>query len=394
MITAAADAHRLGVQSPLSVDALTGAMFGYLRAPQRVRPTEYWLSQALPHATDPLYGDVSPLVPMDGGRPGTLAGYAIADYLAQHVRRKRRTEPVPHEAWQALMTNLRRPEDLRRLAGSAVARLRYCYAERALTKLVQEHDDGRAAIELADILIRQDRLDRAVEVLSDRVASNPRDRAAVRKLAHTQDLWQRVNEIRPPVGRRAQDMPAEVADFLADGGVCDELRREADAGDATAVERLVERLADRGCVREIRELAERGERPAEEALADFYLAWGEVELLRERAATGDEAAKLRLSKAHRVAARRENADYEVAELRSRVDEGRAEAAVQLCTLLFELRDEENLRAELDAGTPGAAERLIALYTALERQSLVRLRAFGLDADGRLVTDNNVPGKDF
>ena len=66
------------------------------------------------------------------------------------------------------------------------------------------------------------------------------------------------------------------------------------------------------------------------------------------------------------------------------DEGRAEAAFQLCTLLFELRDEESLMAELDAGTTGAAERLIALYTARDHRSLIQLRAFGLDAAGQLV----------
>jgi hypothetical protein len=54
-----------------------------------------------------------------------------------------------------------------------------------------------------------------------------------------------------------------------------------------------------------------------------------------------------------------DAAYEITELRAAVDEGQAEAALQLCTLLFELRDEKRLRAELEAGTAGAADRLIA-----------------------------------
>ncbi|MFI7543493.1 hypothetical protein [Actinoplanes sp. NPDC049599] len=390
MITAAADAHRLGVQSPLSEDLLTGAMFGYLRAHQRVRSTDYWLAEALPHATEPLYGDVSPLFAVDDGRAGTLAGYTIADYLAQHVRRKRRTEPVPHHAWHALVTNLRRPEDLRRLAAGAAARLRYCYAEGALARLVDEFDDGRAAAELADLLVRQDRLKRAVEVLRHRLAADPQDRLASRKLTHVQDLWQRVADVRPPSGARDRGIPAVVAEILADGGVCDGLRREADAGDALAAERLVELLAERGCLREIRDRAERGDVPAAEALADLYAAWGEVDLLRARAESGDRAAELRLSKLHRVPARRTDAAYEINELRAAVDEGTPEAALQLCTLLFELRDERNLRAEVNAGTAGAAERLIALYTAQEHQSLIRLRAFGLDADGRVVTPQPNP----
>jgi tetratricopeptide (TPR) repeat protein len=397
LITAAADAHRLGVQAPLSVELLTGAMFGYLRTHQRVRPTAHWMSEALPHATEPLYGDVSPLFPVDDGRAGTLAGYTIADYLAQHVRRKRRTEAVPHHAWQSLVTHLRQPQDLRRLATSALARLRYCYAEPALTRLVDEFDDGRAAAELVDLLVRQDRLEEAVDVLHRQLGAHPHDRLAVRKLAHVQELWQRVDEVRPPPGRRARDIPAAVADILADGGVCDELRREAEAGDTIAAERLVERLTERGCLREIRDRAERNEVRAAEALADLYLAWGEVELLRERADAGDRAAGLRLAKIHRLSARRAGAVYQIAELRSAVDEGRPEAALQLCTLLFELRDEKNLKAELNAGTTGAAERLIALYTAQEHRSLIQLRAFGLDADGQLVTPGtdplNVRGKD-
>ena len=390
MITAAADAHRLGVQSPLSEDLLTDAMFGYLRRHQRVQPADYWLSQALPHATQPLYGDVSPLFPVSDGRAGTLAGYMIADYLAQHVRRRRRTEPVPHDAWHALVTHLRRPEDLRRVASSAAARLRYRYAEHALTRLADEFDDGRAAVELADLLVRQDRLDGAVEVLGRRLEADPRDRLVGRKLLQVQELRHRVEQLRPQAGRRARTIPAEIAELLDDGGVCAGLREDADAGDAIAAEKLIERLAERGCLREIRERADRGERMAAEALADLYAAWGDAESLRERSDAGDQAAQLRLSKVHRISSQRENAAFEIDELRKAVDEGRPEAALQLCTLLFELRDEQNLRAELDAGTTGAAERLIALYTAQEHHLLVPLRAFGLDADGDIVTPEHNP----
>jgi hypothetical protein len=393
IITAAADAHRLGVQSPLSEDLLIDAMFGYLKSSHRSRPTRYWLSQALPYATEPLYGDVSALSPVDDGRPGTLAGYAVADYLAQHLRKVRRTTRVPHGAWRALAERLRHREDLRRLASSAIARLRYCYAEPALSRLADEFGDSRAAAELADLLIRQDRFDRAFDVLSRRLTANPHDRLASKKLSHAQELSERVKHVRPPADPRARGIPDPVAEILVDGGLCDELRREADADDVIAAERLVERLAERGCLREIRERADRGEPFAAEALADLYAARGEVDLLQERARRGDRAAELRLSKVHRAAARGENAAFQLAELRAAVDEGRPEAALQLCTLLFELRDEENLKVEVDAGTSGAAERLIALYTAEEqvpRWWLIQLRAFGLDADGNLATAESTP----
>jgi len=143
-------------------------------------------------------------------------------------------------------------------------------------------------------------------------------------------------------------------------------------------------LAARGCVREIRYRAELGDFYAAEALCDLYVAWGEKDLLEARAQAGDRAAQLRLSKVHQ---RPESAETELAELRAAVDDGHPEAGPQLCALLFELRDEARLKAELNAGTAGAADRLIALYMALDRFDpgrLAQLHGYGFHADGRIV----------
>ena len=390
IITAAADAHRLGVQAPLGADLLLAAMFDYLRRDKRVLDREQWLPRALPHATRPLHGDVSALSPVDDGRAGTLAGYALADYLAQHLRRLRRTTPVPRSAWLALGEHLRRAEDLRRVAAAALARLRYDHAAPVLARLAYEFDDGRAAAELADLLVRQNRFAAAFDVLGHRLEADPQDRLLAGKLTRVQQLDRRVADIRAGADAPAAVRRALIADLLADGGVCDDLRALADAGDRRAAEQLVERLADRGCLRELRDRADQGDRFAAESFADILLAWGEVDLLRERAVTGDRAAELRLAKAVREPGRPAGAEREMAELRAAVDQGRPEAAVHLCTLLFELRDEESLRAELEAGTAGAAERLITLYTANEHRDLIDLRAFGLDAAG----DTIHPGTDF
>ena len=364
IITAAGDAHRLGVQSPLPPDLLAEAMFGYLRPDQRVRPKEVWLAEAVPHATESLDGDVSPLSAVDDGRAGTFAGYVMADYLAQHLRQFRRTACVPHEAWQALVTKVGRSADLRRLADSAVARLRYRYAERALDRLVREFGDGTAAIELADMLIRQDRFARAIDVLSRRLAVDPRDRTVGRHLSRTQELWQRVAEIRPAADAGDPVARGRLFEILADGGVCDDLRARAATGDVVAAEDLVERLAARGCVRDLHRLADEGYGYAAEVLADLYVAWGELDRLQARANAGDEAAKLRLSKVHEEGVRTAGTGTEVAELRAAAASD-PESARRLCTLLFELRDLGGLRAELEAGTYGAADRLVALYTAEE-----------------------------
>jgi hypothetical protein len=380
MITAAADAHRLGVQSPLSEELLSEAMFGYLRPDLRVTPHDVWLDQARPHATRPLHGDVRALSPVDNGRPGELAGYTVADYLAQHLRRLRRVKSVPAVAWQALVTKIDRSADLRRLADSATARLRYVYAELALERLVDEFSDAGAVLELAQLLIRQDRFEQAFHVLQRRLGVAPHDQAIRRQLARTMELWERVDDLRA-------ENPERVIEILTDGGISDDLRIGADAGDAVAAEDLVERLAERGCLRELEQRADRGHVYAAEALADLYVARGSFDLLEARAKAGDQAAELRLSKVHEAGVRSASAGSEVAGLRAAAG-GDPDAARQLCTLLFELRDLDGLRAELEAGTYGAADRLIALYTADEimpPQQLAHLRAFGLAADGTPIT---------
>jgi transcriptional regulator with XRE-family HTH domain len=382
MITAAADAHRLGVQAPLTRRTLAETMLGYLSPADRVEPQETWLPEALQHARERLYGDVSALVPADDGRTGKLVGYTVADYLAQHLRRHRRNSPVPDSAWRALIARADNPADLRRLANSATARLRHCYAKLALERLAREFNHAAAATELADLLIGQDRFEPAVEILSRHLAANPSDRFTGRHLARTRELWQRVDDLRPAANAGDPAARERIAEIRVDCGECDDLRARAATGDVLAAERLVERLVDRGRRRELIEWADRGNGLAAAALADLYAAWGEVALLQARADAGDRAAELRLSKVDPTDA--DGAAAEIAALRAGADAGRSDDARQLCTRLFELRDEHQLWLETQAGTLGAADRLIALYTAEESvppERVVDLRTFGLDADG-------------
>ncbi len=383
MITAAADGHRLGVHAPLREDLLARAMFGYLRPNQRVRPAQAWIEDAKPHATQLLYGDVSALSPVDAGEAGSHGGYVVADYLAQHLRHVRRTAPVPDEAWQAFVRGVDSPADLRRLADAAMARMRFCYAEPALRRLATDGDDARAATELADLLIRQNRFEEAVAVLRRRLDADPRDRAIGRQLARTQELWDRVERLRPSAGAGNPAAHDRIAEILVDGGLSDDLRLREGQGDLNAAERLIERLVERGCVDEIRERADQGQVFAAEALADLYVVWGEVDLLRIRAKNGDRPAERRLSRVRSAKARAAGTKVERDELQAAVDEGKPEAALQLSALLFELRDLDGLTAELDAGTEGAADRFLALHTARNTPPAwtARLRAFGLNADG-------------
>lgn len=357
IMSAAADAHRLGVQSPLSTRLLTEAMFGYLPSRQQVTPPGGWLDEALPHVETPLNGNVSALTPRPSGIPGVLAGYTIADYLAQHLRQDRRTETVPDSAWAALVTHVDRSDDLRRLAESAIARLRYRYAEPALQRLVGEFGDSGAAVQLADLLIRQSRFAEAVDVLRRGLAAEPRNVDVGRQLARAQELWQLVEDLRPAADGGNAAARTRVAELLTDGGVCDELRNRASTGDTVAAAQLTERLMERGLLRELRERAKSGDRFAVEALAEFDAA-------------------------------RDRRPDELATLRDTADDGSAEAARQLCRRLFELGDEAALWAELEAGTNGAAAQLLALLTAEESTNpgwLADLRTFGLNASGNRYT---------
>ena len=386
VITTAADARRLGVHTPLNLAVLTEAMFDYLPPPQRVTSPSSWLETAIPYATTPLHGAVAALSPVDGGVAGTLAGYVVADYLAQHVRRTRRTECPPHSAWQALIAHIDDPEDLRRLSASAMNRFRYQYAEQILHRLAKLGDGG-AAIELAHLLVRQDRLDEAIAVLRRRLTIHPIDTAAAVQLARTHDLLVRAAELRSndPVARQ------RLAELLADRGEADGLRTRADSGDHVAADHLAELLADRGCLGELRERADGGHRFAADLLADLLAALGQVDALGERAAAGDEAASLRLAKlpaADRGERAGDSVHTQMAELRQAADSGNEQAASQLTALLFELGNEVGLRQEVDAGTHQAVDRLLALMTAagtLPADHISHIRALGLNADGSVFS---------
>jgi hypothetical protein len=398
IITAAADAHRLGVHSPLSGELLTAAMAGYLTPRQQVRPPESWLESALQHATAQLHGAVTALAPVVGPRAGTLGGYVVADYLAQHIRRIRRIECPPASLWAALLTHVRNPDDLRRLAAAATTRMRYGYAELALRRLLDFNDS--IAGELAALLVAQDRCGEALALVDQRLSTAPNDRQHHAQRKKIVELQGRAELLRRQAAGHPQAR-ARLEELLADGGMADDLRTRAAAGDRTAADQLAEILADRGCLDELRERADAGHQFAAERVADFLVAQGRIAELRQRADAGDRAAGFRLT--HLTAATGA-ADQEgiaeagppadlgwsspgqpdVIELRVAADAGNEEAASQLAALLFDARDQDALLAEVNAGTYRAADRYLALLTAeqsLEPSLIAQIRAFGLDAGG-------------
>lgn len=165
IITAATDARRLGVWSPLTRELLAAAAAGYLTDAQRAAAPADWLDTALSYALAPLHGAASTLTPVPAGDDvaGPIAGYMVADYVLQYARRSRRTVCPPAACWEALVAHETKNDDLRRLAHAAQARSRHHYAESFYRRLADA--DADAALDLAVLLAEQKRTDEAIAVL-------------------------------------------------------------------------------------------------------------------------------------------------------------------------------------------------------------------------------------
>ena len=381
VISFAADARRLGVLSPIAETGFEAAIGGYLTSSQRVHRPPQWLADALVFGGQELHGAVSALTPVDDGEAGLLAGYVVADYVAQHIRR---TECPPRSAWETLISTAQDAEDLRRLAAAANARMRYCHEEEALRRLFDRH--GVGAVELAGVLFRSGREREAVDLLQRYLREVPDDRSAADRLDHIGTLVARIDEMRAAATDGDSAARRRLVEMFVDGGEADDLRARADAGSHLAEEDLAVLLADRGAVDELRERADRGKQPAAISLAELLATHGQVDALQQRADAGDEAASRQLAKLLDSGATIEGTPIqaELAYLRRRIGSGDEAAARQVTALLFDLRNEAELRREVDAGTFQAAERLVALLNATEtvdRALVDHLRAHGLDADG-------------
>jgi hypothetical protein len=385
VISFAADARRLGRLSPVPADAFASAVGGYLTPSQRVNRPPRWLAGALAFGVEEVHGAVSALAPVDDGEVGLLAGYVVADYVAQHIRR---ADCPPRSAWETLIVATEDAEELRRLAAAASARMRYCHAEQALRRLFELHGEGAA--ELADLLFRSGRDREAADLLRRHLAEAASDQAAADRLDDITALAARIGELRAASAAGDSAAGRRLAELFADGGTADDLRAKADRGSLLSEEDLAALLAERGCVDELSERADRGKQPAADSLAELLATHGRVDVLRRRAGHGDQAAARQLEKllASDPAVDGAAVQAQLVHLRRRMGSGDEAAARQLTTLLFDLRNETELRREVDAGTAGAAERLVALLNAdetVDRTVVDRLRAYGLTANGRYCT---------
>jgi tetratricopeptide (TPR) repeat protein len=388
IITAAVDAQRFGVESPVTTQFLADAAHGYLTPAQRATAPADWLEQALAYATTPLHGAAPTLSPVDGGTMGRTGGYVAADYLLQRSRRTRRAVRLPASLWQALVEHTDHPDDIDRLAGAAGRRMRYRYAEPLYRRLA---DSGyqRAGESLVELLVRQGRVAEvreradagdpaAVEWWFSQLADDGRLDDAIqlaqrRAATISKNSAQRLAELLLHVGRvdsaisvlqtRADSQSRRrLADLLLGQNrvedAMDALSMSADAGDWFAAERLACLMLEHGRIDELRARADSGDWYAGRELADLLIQQDRIGELQARADAGEPAAALVLGRHLLEHGRAEEA---ITALRPVAEAGDGDAeALLINTLTQQGRTEEVIRfmrAEVARGISAAGRRL-------------------------------------
>ncbi len=153
LITAAIDARRLGVQSPIPNAALRDAIPGYLTAEQRAQAPSDWEDAAWAYATQSIRRVTAALKAVP--RPddvGPLPGVVdVADYLEERGRVARETALPPESLWEALSIHISDGHDLYQLASSA-ERQRYLRLAAALYERAVQAGEARAMHSLAGLL--------------------------------------------------------------------------------------------------------------------------------------------------------------------------------------------------------------------------------------------------
>src|SRR6266540_1035402 len=220
-----------------------------------------------------------------------------------------------------------------------------------------EAGEEDAAYRLANLFAGQGRTDEATAILRQ-YAGGGYPRGLLIRLLGEQGRTNELGE-RADAGENAAG--EELADILARQGRTDVLRERADAGDHHAAARLATLLAKQGQTDELRRRTDAGDQAAAERLAESLAEQGHIDeaiaILRRRTGVGDRSAVKRLA---RLLAEQGHIDEAIAILREAADSGDRSAGDRLTALLAEHGYTDELRAEVHAGTPGAAARLAAL----------------------------------
>ncbi|MGW3349275.1 trypsin-like peptidase domain-containing protein [Nonomuraea rubra] len=343
LVTAAVDARRIGVHTPLTL--------GFLRA---AAGEDERFDDALAYALDDRRpGGMSLLVEQVDDATGA-PGYSVNDYLLQHCLRRRWHAALPRRMWDALAEHVGNAADLNRVGYSAETRLLYGYARtfyrRAalagdvsardrLLALLTEHgwpdefietlellvasdgdyslrkdlarllaesgridalrlraaDDDQAALRLADWLAEHERVEEAVETLGllcERDVSGARWRRAT-LLAQCDDL----DTLRQLALAGDRDAAWSAVTWLLEHDELDhaaEFAREL-GGSAPLVHDIADHLVERGRVDDAIELLSHDDGGGGHRLAYLLAEHGRIDRLRSLADAGDRNARDRLA---------------------------------------------------------------------------------------------------
>ncbi|PPK70163.1 hypothetical protein V5P93_000959 [Actinokineospora auranticolor] len=328
IIHAAADARRLGIQSPLTKELLVAAARGYLST---VHPDDSWFDPALAELTTSNRG-ASPLLPIPDLERRDIVGYTVADYLLSRLLDHRRSETVPAPTWRAFTDLADDESDVRRLADGAQVRAQYRCAEALFRRLADHWDIDWARYGIATLLLREGR---TKELASWAAAGDPEaaDVWVAHLLAEGREpeaesvlrqamrfnadrFWRSLVDLLDEGGRPAEvidvmriaaatsdgfhlhGVERRLADQLAAGGDVDGalelLRPHVD--DSTSRERLVDILETNLRWDELAALADSGDVIAQHALARSLKERGDEKTLRSRAGSGDTVAAEELAR--------------------------------------------------------------------------------------------------
>ncbi|MET8008072.1 hypothetical protein, partial [Nonomuraea glycinis] len=408
VLGAAIDATRLGMTSPLPTALLRQAAPGYCDARQRAKATPNWFETALAYLTEELHGAAAALAPIAApGAMGSVAGYAVADYLQQHASRERRKFKVPATCWEGLVDHLTDPGEQRRVGEAARDRLLYRYAEPLFHNSAGGGSEDATKL-LIDLVFCQGR-EQELQALAE-----SGDGYAAGRLAHLLAKQSREGDLRVLAESGDTYAAESMADLLAEQGREQELQALTESGDGYAAKRLAMLLAEQGREEQLLALAESGivfaavqlilllnkqhriedlqgllERWQRDGVAGaserdestagqmtIYVplySWREEDL-RPRAETGDPFAATQLADLLFEQGRAEA-------LRAVAENGNRHAALRLADLLAEQGRECDLRALIDHGDQHAAERLIKLIAEQGRVEEAELmRRYGLSLE--------------
>jgi tetratricopeptide (TPR) repeat protein len=378
LLTAAIDARRMGIESPLSADLLRAAVPGYLTAAERAKAPRNWFEEAMAYATRELHGAVCALVPV-GEEMGIVAGYTVADYLLQDGVSRRRDESPPQQAWDAYLAHISEVGDLL-AAARAAERLRLPnHAEALLRKALHRGNDAEVRPRLALLLRRRGQVEDAVQVWRDGVAAG--DPGARLRLTVTLQSLGRVDDAievwREAASAGDPDAHVRMSLMLKSAGRIPEaiaqLRKAVSAKPDGAREWLAAILQDEGRVEEALDVWRQGLANSEEGALDGLVVLLQAEgrldeaesALRRALTAGASGIRSRLAE---LLHQKGDVDAAIDVWQQGIAAGEASAASGLAVLLqSEGRIDEAIAARRTAIAGGDQDAYSGLAELFERE---------------------------